>query len=59
MSGIRFLAITLRVKKPGMKKFLKNPSFGVDFKMWVSALMLKVIIHNINNVRSWIVILTK
>ena len=31
----RFLAKTLRVNKPAMKKFLENLSFGVDIKLYV------------------------
>ena len=33
---------TLRVNKPVMKKFLKNLSFGVDVKLFISPVMYKI-----------------
>ena len=38
---VRFLVKTLTVNKSAMKNFLKNLSFGVEFKLWVESLMYK------------------
>ena len=47
----RFLAKTLRVNKPVMKKFLKNLSSGVDVKLVAPPLMYKINAHNMSGVR--------
>ena len=41
-----------RVNIPVMKKFLKNLSFRVDFKLYVLAVMYKINAHNISGVGS-------
>ena len=50
--GDRFLAKTLRVNKPAMKRFLKNLSFGVDVKLKVPSLTYEIKEHNMSGVRS-------
>ena len=41
----------LCVNKIAMKKFLKNMSLGVDFKLWVPLLMYKIKAHIISAVK--------
>ena len=48
----RFLAKTLRVNKPAMKKFPKNLSFGVDVKLQVPPLTYKINAYNMSGVGS-------
>ena len=48
----RFLAKILKVNKIAVKSFLKNLSFGVDFKLQIPPLMYKINKHNISDVRN-------
>ena len=54
-----FLSKFLRANKPSIKSFSKMLSFGVDFKLYVPLLMYKMNVHNISDVRSFIVVLTE
>ena len=47
-----FLAKTLRVNTPAMKKFLKNLSYGVNVKLYIPPLTYKLNAHNMRGVRS-------
>ena len=48
----RFLAKTLRVNNPDMKKLLKNLLFEIDVKLWIPPLMYKINAYNMNGVIS-------
>ena len=48
----RFLAKTLRINKPAMKKFLKNLAFEVDVKLYFLPLTYKNNARNLSGVRS-------
>ena len=45
-------------KKPALKKFLKNLSFGVDIELQVPPFTYKIKAHNMSGVRSQAIILT-
>ena len=55
----RFRAITLRVKSNCYEMFLKNLSFGVNFKLQILPFMYEINTHNIIGEINWVVILIK